>query len=163
MHSRTQLRGSISGSCSVVAATVSCTDAPGTWFLEVHRHADLWCALGCQVSTQSNPVFISAASGLSLTGGVVGSSAQIYAQGFVASKSLTVSVGGIGATITSGGDHRHAAASTTVTFTIPSVPSGAQTIVVSDRHQLSNLGYELHRQHGCEPVALKRARSAPPG
>jgi hypothetical protein len=53
------------------------------------------------------------------------------AQGFIASHLLTVTIGGTSAAITAGGTTGTNGA-TTVTFAIPVVPHGAQTVVVSD-------------------------------
>src|SRR6185312_1501885 len=72
-----------------------------------------------------------AVSGLSPSGGVVGSSASISATGFAASTRLTVRVGGVSATIGSGAT-TDAGGSATVSFTIPSLPAGPQPVVVSD-------------------------------
>ena len=64
-------------------------------------------------------------------GATVGSSATITAQGFAATSALTVKVGGTTATITAGAT-TSAAGSSTITFTIPNVPNGAQTVAVTD-------------------------------
>jgi hypothetical protein len=68
---------------------------------------------------------------LTPTSGSVGSSATISATGFTASHALTVTVGGVAATITSGGT-TNASGTAKVSFTIPSVASGTQAVVVSD-------------------------------
>ena len=70
-------------------------------------------------------------SGLVPTSGRVGITATVDATGFAASHALTVTVGGAPATITSGGT-TNANGASTVTFAIPRVPAGAQTVVVSD-------------------------------
>jgi hypothetical protein len=61
----------------------------------------------------------------------VGTSATITAQGFAASSALTVKVGGTSATITAGAT-TGTNGSSTVTFTVPSVATGAQSVVVTD-------------------------------
>jgi LmbE family N-acetylglucosaminyl deacetylase len=87
-------------------------------------------------STASSPAVFTvtaqaSVSGLTPTSGVVASSASIIASGFAASTPLTVRVGGVSATIASGGT-TNASGSATVSFTIPSLPAGAQQVVVSD-------------------------------
>jgi hypothetical protein len=69
---------------------------------------------------------------LTVTSGAVGTSGvKITAQGFAASSALTVTVGGATATIASGGTTA-GSGSATVTFTIPAVPNGPQSVVVTD-------------------------------
>ena len=82
---------------------------------------------GFSVSAVSPP----AVSGLSPTSGPVGTAAVINASGFIATHALTVTVGGVTAPITSGGT-TDASGNATVHFTIPSVATGTQAVVVSD-------------------------------
>ena len=83
-------------------------------------------------SAQSNSFTVAAsATGLSPTSGPVGTGASIVAQGFLANHALTVTVGGTSASIT-GGATTNSSGSSTVSFTVPAVPNGAQSVVVSD-------------------------------
>ena len=82
---------------------------------------------GFSVSAVSPP----AVSGLSPTSGPVGTAAVINASGFIATHALSVTVGGTPAPITSGGT-TDASGNATVHFTIPSVATGTQAVVVSD-------------------------------
>ena len=83
--------------------------------------------------SQSYTLVVTAgATGLSPTSGTVGTTGvTILAQGFIASHALTVTVGGTSATITSGGT-TNSNGTSTVAFTIPAVPAGPETVVVSD-------------------------------
>ena len=123
--------GSISGSCSAGSTIVSCTDVPGagSWrYADAPTYGSNW--VGGE-STESAPVLIAGATGLSPAGGVVGSSAQIAVHGFLPSKALTVTVGGAVATIDSGGA-TDPDGNSVVTFTIPPLSGGAEEVVVSD-------------------------------
>jgi hypothetical protein len=88
-------------------------------------------ASGNTATSATNVTVTAAATGLIPGSGVVGSSAQITAQGFAASSALTVTVDGTAATVTAGGTSG-ANGSATVSFTIPAVPHGAQSVVVTD-------------------------------
>lgn len=76
------------------------------------------------------------ATGLSPATGAVGSSATIVAQGFKATSALTVTVGGVSATVTGGSPTNGSGSATgtgsTLTFTIPALANGAHQVVVSD-------------------------------
>jgi len=125
--------GSISGSCgAVVSGAVPCSDSPGTgsWkYTATPKFGTSWTGTE---SGASNIVYLSAATGLTPTSGAVGTTGvTINAAGFIASHALTVTVGGAAATITNGGT-TNSSGSSTVTFTIPSVATGAQHVVVSD-------------------------------
>jgi len=77
------------------------------------------------------------ATGLTPTSGPVGTTGvTITAQGFIASHALTVKVGGVTATVTGGSPTNSSGSATgtgsTLTFTIPAVSTGAQSVVVSD-------------------------------
>jgi hypothetical protein len=83
-------------------------------------------------TSATNFTVTQSATGLSPTSGPVGTTGvTILAQGFIASHALTVTVGGTSASITTGGTTGTNGA-TTVTFTIPAAPHGAQAVVVSD-------------------------------
>lgn len=72
------------------------------------------------------------ATGLSPASGAVGTTGvSITANGFIASHGLSVQVGGTSASITSGGTTA-GNGSATVTFTVPAVPNGPQSVTVSD-------------------------------
>ena len=80
----------------------------------------------------TNFTVAASATGLAPTSGNVGTTGvTINANGFIASHTLTVTVGGNSATITAGGT-TGTNGSTTVTFTIPAAPNGGRTVVVSD-------------------------------
>lgn len=79
-----------------------------------------------------NFAVMASASNLSPTSGPVGTTgATIQASGFQGSTSLSVTVGGHSAPITSGGT-TGSGGSSLVTFTIPDAPNGPQPVVVSD-------------------------------
>ncbi len=84
-------------------------------------------------ATSATPFTVtSSASNLNPTSGPVGTTGvTITANGFAANSALTVKVGGTTATIASGGT-TNANGTSTVTFTIPAVPGGAQSVVVTD-------------------------------
>jgi hypothetical protein len=82
-------------------------------------------------STLTSTSNTATATGLSPTSGAVGVGATLSAQGFPADQVLNVMVGATNATVTSGGT-TGGNGSTTLTFTVPSVPGGAQKVVVSD-------------------------------
>jgi hypothetical protein len=129
--------GPISGSCgAVVSNAVPCTDSPGTgsWkYTDIPKFGTNWVG---PESGQSNVVFLSSATGLSPTSGVVGSTATVVARGFAAGSALTVKVGGVTATVTGGSPANSSGSATgtgsTLTFTIPPVSSGSQTVTVTD-------------------------------
>ncbi len=123
--------GPISGSCSTVSTTVTCTDSPGagSWkYTDTPTYGTNW--FGGE-SAKSNSATLSSATGLSPTTGTVGSSASISAQGFMPGGSLTVTVGGKSAVVTSGGTVG-SNGSSTVSFTIPALAHGSQSVLVSD-------------------------------
>jgi hypothetical protein len=82
------------------------------------------------------------ATGLAPTSGPVGTSATIVAQGYAASHALTVTVNGNAATVTSGGSTAPNGSST-VTFTIPASPNGAQVVNVSDGTNNSGTNFTI--------------------
>ncbi|HVB06317.1 MAG TPA: hypothetical protein VNF07_08765, partial [Acidimicrobiales bacterium] len=63
--------------------------------------------------------------------GIVGSTTTVAVSGYVATHSLTVTVDSVTATVNSGGTTDGTGAAS-VNFTIPPVPNGTQTVVVSD-------------------------------
>jgi type II secretory pathway pseudopilin PulG len=63
--------------------------------------------------------------------GAAGSSATIFVSGFTPNHGLTVTVGGLAASITKGGA-TNSSGNQAVTFTVPSVGTGPQTVAVSD-------------------------------
>ena len=131
--------GSISGTCAVVGGAVSCSDSPGagSWeYTDTPTFGTTW--LG-PPSTESSPVFIATATDLGPASGAVGSSAQVSVQGFAASTALTVTVGRAAATIVSGGTTDPSGAAT-LAFTVPSLPKGAQSVVVSDGSRSATSG-----------------------
>ncbi|MGA8208050.1 MAG: IPT/TIG domain-containing protein [Candidatus Dormiibacterota bacterium] len=113
-------------------AVTSCTDSSvplGTYTYTVTAVWRSWSATSS--SSGSVTVLSASASGLIPATGAVGSSAQITAQRFAANSALSVTVGGAAAAITAGGT-TGATGSSTVTFIIPAVPNGPETVVVTD-------------------------------
>jgi hypothetical protein len=113
--------------------------ADGSWSAEftvptVPDGSQVVTAVDAEGTSASTKFTVDSATvtGLTPTAGAVGATGiTISAQGFLADKTLSVTVGGVSATITSGGT-TGANGGSTVTFTIPSAPAGIQAVVVSD-------------------------------
>jgi type II secretory pathway pseudopilin PulG len=107
-----------------VAVTFTLPPTPaGTWPVRLDT--------GSSVTTATPLTVIPSISTVSPTAGVVGSTVTVSATGFLASAPLNITLDGVPATITSGGT-TGTDGSATATFTVPSVPSGPQTLVASD-------------------------------
>lgn len=111
-----------SGSFSGATYTVPAAPAGSRPVLVADASAD---------STDAGFTVLASANGLSPASGTVGSTASITAQQFAANSALSVKVGGAVATITSGAT-TDSGGSSTVTFTIPVLAGGHQSVVVSD-------------------------------
>jgi hypothetical protein len=110
----------------------SCTDTSVPLGTYTYAVTAVWRSWSATSSASGSVTVLSAsASGLTPPTGPVGSTAQVMAQQFAANSALSVTVDGTGATITAGGT-TGATGSSTVSFTIPAVPNGPETVVVTD-------------------------------
>ena len=118
--------------CSTTST--SCNDTPGANGTYVYRATATFHSFSA-VSVESDPVVVNVPTATvgtpSPTSGNVGSSVAITGSNFAPNAPLSVTVGGVGATITAGAASNGSGA-VNATFVVPALPAAAYAVAVSD-------------------------------